>query len=113
LETLSFGKEQLNMVRQNQIKPPSLYGSGEEGRRKFEEVINHNLEVGSELLEDLRIVRKAVHMKLEKGYDQCSNDSAKNYMAAMDATRQSVEAKCIGEKSGKEPRESTDKPVSS
>jgi hypothetical protein len=37
--------------------------------------------VGSELLEDLRIVRKAVHMKLEIGYDQCSNDSVKNYMA--------------------------------
>jgi hypothetical protein len=88
LETLSFGKEQLNIVRQNNPKSvPSFYGSGKEERRKFEEVISHNLKVGSELLEDLRIVRKAVHMKLEKGYDQCSNDSVKNYMAAINATR--------------------------
>jgi hypothetical protein len=84
LETLSFGNEQLDMVRQNQPKSvPSFYGSGEEGRRKFEGVISHNLNVGSELLEDLGIVRKAVHMKLEKGYDQCLNDSLKNYMVAI------------------------------
>jgi hypothetical protein len=114
LETLSFGKEQLNMVRQNQPKSvPSFYGSGEEGRRKFEEVINHNIKVGSELLEDLGIARKAVHMKLEEGYKKCSNDSIKNYMAAMDATRQSVAAKCVGEKGGKRPCESTDQSTSS
>jgi hypothetical protein len=69
--------------------------------------------VGFELLENLRIVRKAVHMKLEKGYDQCSNDSVKNYMAAIDATRQSMAAKCVGEKGGKEPCESTEKSASS
>jgi hypothetical protein len=88
LETLNFGNEQLNMVRQNQPKSvPSFYGSVEDGRRKFEGVISHNLKVGSELLEDLRIARKAVYMTLEKGYDQCLNDSLKNYMAAIDATR--------------------------
>jgi hypothetical protein len=114
LETLSFGKEQLNLVRQNQPKSvSSSYGSGKEGKRKFEEVINHNLEVGSERLEDLRIVRKGVHMKLEKGYGQCSNDSVRNYMAAIDATCQSMAAKCVGEKGGKEPCESTEKSASS
>ena len=69
--------------------------------------------MGSGLLDDLGIVRKAVHMKLEKGYGQCSNDSVKNYMAAIDTTRQSVAAKRVGEKGGKEPCESTDKSASS
>jgi hypothetical protein len=113
LQTLSFGKEQLDMVQQKKRNSvPTPYGSGEERRRKYEEFINHNLKVGFEL-EDLGIARKAVHMKLEKGYYQCSNDSVKNYMEAMDTTRQIVEAKCVGEKGGWESCESTDKSASS
>jgi hypothetical protein len=114
LETLNFRKGQLNIPRQDQLKPVTpLHASREEARRKFEQVTNHNLKVGSGLLDDLGIVRKAVHMKLEKGYGQCSNDSVKNYMAAIDTTRQSVAAKRVGEKGGKEPCESTDKSASS
>jgi hypothetical protein len=89
LKGLSHTKDQQKMVRQNKEKPlPSLHGTGEEAKRRFDEITKHNLKVGSLLLRDLGIVRKAFHMRMEKRYTQTTDARSKQYVATVDASPQ-------------------------